>query len=214
MNKQWKKLLQGELGSFNSLCMLFCILCIGFYLKGGRDIIASHYPTNIHYLIVAGIIVVSIFSIGCQLHIILLGEKTPRQLRRELGRQTKKLASLICYARERLSRIEQSAEYCSGLMRPIAYENAGHLRQLLNGLERRVLLVNDLVKTKKKRKIYEAAELMGSPLSTFENCTDSIIDTRPLPPMHTEQWMPTIEQLLSSLEFEAQRASAKIKPAA
>jgi len=202
-----------ETGGFNSIFMLFCIIAIGSYLKGGRALLEQLNPAY-HLGIVAVIGVVTIFTLGCQLHVLLLGEKSPGQIRRELDRQSRKLANFIKLSRDRIAEIEQKVEFSAGLLRPIAYDNITHSRQLLDGLERRVRQVHSLTTSKKQRNIYEAAALMGAPLSPFDNCMDSLIDARPLPPLESDQWIPTVEQLLSSIEFEAARAASRQQAAA
>ncbi len=209
-----QNLVRNEVGSINTVSMLLCIIAIAAYLKGGKEALEAQVPAFYHILLLILLGVVTIFTVGCELHVLLLGEKSARQIRRELSRQLKRLARFTKSSRERINAIEGRAEYTAGLLRPNAYENMSHLKQLLTGLERRITKVHGLIQSNKKQDVYEAASLIGAELSPFESCTDSLIDSRPLPPLEADQWIPTVEQLLSSLEFEAVRAMSKSTKAA
>lgn len=212
MNKEvsnTRLLLDNESGSINTLSMLLCIVAIGAYLKGGQAALEQYLPPFLHLLLLIILGIITMFTIGCEVHVLLLGEKSAGQLRRELNRQTKRLRRFIKSSRDRISAVEQRTEFAAGLLRPAAYENLSHAKQVVNGLDRRVQKVRSMLETKKRRKIYEAAELMGATLSPFESCTDSLIDARPLPPLDSDQWIPTVEQLLSAVEFESVRAMSK-----
>ena len=194
--------------------MLLCIVAIVAYLKGGKAALEGHVPPMFHILLLTILGVVTVFTMGCELHVLLLGEKSAGQIRRELNRQLKRLARFVKSSRQRVEEIEERAEFSAGLLRPIAYDNMAHVKQVLDGLERRITTVHGLVNSKKKQDVYEAATIIGAKLAPFESCTDSLIDARPMPPIEADQWIPTVEQLLSAVEFEAVRAMSKPTKAA
>ena len=212
--KRFSCVLKNELGSINTLSMLLCIVAIAAYLKGGKAALEAQVPPLFHILLVVILGVVTLFTVGCELHVILLGEKSAGQIRRELNRQLKRLARFVKSSRQRVDAIEERAEFAAGLLRPIAYENVTHVKQILNGLERRITTVHGKVNSKRKSEVYEAATLLGETLAPFESCTDSLIDARPIPPIEADDWIPTVEQLLSAVEFEAVRAMSKPTKAA
>ncbi len=199
---------EGEAGRLTVLAMIFCIVAIAGYLKVGQFILPKMLAPNQLTLLLLLVGTITLFTIGGVIHTILMGEKSPRQLRRELRRQIKLLSAFVAQTKERIADIEGQIGYRAGLFRPVAYDQLTQLRQLIFALERRVTEVEFLIASRRRKLLYRAAQVMGSDLFAVESCLDQLIDARPLPPMRSEEWIPNAERLLAIVEEESKRAQS------
>lgn len=202
---------KGERGAMTSVCMLLCILAIVTYIRFGRDILTQAYSLEIHLMIVSLLAVITLASVGCQIHMIIKGEKSPRQLKRILKRQLKDLSIATTTGLQRLSEIEKTLSWKSKTVRPIAFEHGSRAQELISRVIHRGREVESLLSRRNKGSIFAAADLISSPLAPFENSQETLIKARPLPTLDPEQWLPTLEQLLQATEFEVNRAEERIR---
>lgn len=200
-----------EQGAMTSICMLFCIAGIIAYIKVGRFMLTEAYSLEIHLMIVSLLAVVTLCTIGCQIHMIIKGEKSPGQIRRLLKRQLKELSIATTAALERLNLVEDTISWKSRTVRPMAYEHGARAQELISRLISRGRAVEELLRYRRKDAVCAAAELMSAPLCASDNCQETLIQARPLPELMPEQWIPTLEQLLQATEFEVDRAEGRIR---
>lgn len=195
-----------EAGKITVIAMLICLASIIGYLKVGRFVLPEALTAQQHTVLLLIIFTTTLFTIGCVLHVIFLGEKSPRQLRKELKKQLKFLQEFLVRSKDRIEAVENQVSYRTGLLRPAAYDNLSNLRQIMSALERRTKEVDFLLATKRKPMLYRAAELIGADLRSVENCFEQLIDSKPLPAITSDNWIPTVEHLLAALEDESRRA--------
>jgi hypothetical protein len=211
MSEQREAIDFDQRGSMTALSMFICLLLSVLYLRGGRELMSAHLPADLHLLLISLVAVMTVFTVGLQIHLILSGEQSPRQLRRTLRRQIKELSLITEAALERLARIEDTVSWQSRLVRPVAYDHASRAQELINRLIHRGRAVEKLLAAKSKEKLFEAAELIGSPLAAYESSLDSLIKARPMPTLESAQWIPTLEQVLSAAEFEVEKSEERLR---
>lgn len=203
--KAWD--LAEEDGKGTVLAMLLCIGAITAYLKVGRlwlDANIPHFYGNIILLMLA---VVTLFTLGCALHMIFIGDKSGRELRKDLKRQTSELYEFVRASEERIEELESNTVHYAGVIRPSGITSLSTARRIVSAIARRADEVNKLVASKNKYNLIDAHDLLNRPLRVGENAMDSLIGADPIPPLDPEVWFQTVDELCEKTGQEIERVA-------
>lgn len=198
----------GEVGSATLWAMLFCTASLIAYLKIGRAFLDTHVPPFYHLLIVLTLAIVTIFTLGCSIHMIFMGDKSTRYLRRDLLKQTEELARFVIQSKKRIRDYEAEALRQAGNIRPHCLDCIGQARRIVNALGRRGDEVRKLLATRNKLDLIDAHGLLRKELVITENCMDSLIGMDPLPAVPADEWFSTVENLCEQIDMGFKRLKA------
>ncbi len=95
-----------ESGKGTVLAMLLCIAAITAYLKVGRVWIEANVPHFYGSIVLLMLAVITVFTLGCALHMIFIGDKSGRELRKDIKRQTDELYRFIASTDKRIHELE------------------------------------------------------------------------------------------------------------
>lgn len=191
-----------EKGKGTVWAMLLCTILAAFYLKGGRAFIDSHVNPTFHLILIMIFAVMTVFTIGCVIHMIFVGDRSNRELKKELVEQSNAIDNFIAEAQTKIRTIEGQALLYSGVIRPQALEKVGYVRRIINALQRRNEVIKQLISSKTSAGIFDAYELSCKKLDIVENALDSLIGANPVPPIEPGEWFLVIEQAFDEIEID------------
>jgi hypothetical protein len=203
----------GEAGKGTTWAMVFCLGIIAAYLNYGKSYLDANINPFYHDLLVLTLAVVTVFTVGCVLHMIFIGDKSDRELRRDLRRQNDEVFKFIASSQTRLCELQSAALRCSGLIRPHNLENINQLRRIISALHQRCIHIRDLLVSKDKIDLIDAHELLSEPLTIIEDCISSLIGSNPIAPIPSDEVVSTIETLTHEVETDLRRIELKQRAA-
>jgi hypothetical protein len=201
-------LLADETGKGTVLAMLFCIAVIGAYIKVGRVWLDANVPPFYATILLLMIGVITLFTLGCALHMIFIGDKSGRELRRDLKKQTDQLYSFVAESEKKIHSLEAETIQHAGYIRPSGITSLNSARRIVAAIGRRADEVNKLLASRSKYDLIDAHELLNQPLRIVENAMDSLIGSDPIPPLDPADWFQTVEGLCENIGAELQRVAA------
>lgn len=203
-----KGLVSNQAGKTETWVMLLCLIGVGAYLKIGRELFSEHLSPIYHILIVATLIVVTLFTLGCVLNLIVLGDKSKRDQIKDLQKQLAELRSYVDASRGRIGSLEGQTKVNRKLMKPRSVECLLQANRILNAMERRTVEIEQLAITKKTLDLIDAYGLLQSDLVITEDCTNALITANPIPPLSPNEWFKTVDALLGQVDNELERLAA------
>jgi hypothetical protein len=191
-----------EEGKGTVWAMLLCTMVTAFYLKGGKALVDSHIDPTFHLILIMIFAVITVFTIGCAIHMIFVGDRSNRELKRELVEQSDAIDNFIAAAQTKIRTFETQALHYSGVIRPQALEKVGYVRRIINALQRRNEAIKQLLSSQNAASLFDAYELSCKKLEIVENALDSLIGASPVPPIEAGEWFLVIEQAFDEIEID------------
>jgi hypothetical protein len=196
-----------ESGKGTVWAMLFSLALIFAYLSHGQAFLSEHTAPIIHGLFLIVLAIITVFSLGCGLHMALVGDRSDKEIRTNLRNQLIELSDYLEFAGERIKQYENQSRFYITQIRPIGIDCLRQARRVLQAIGHRIDETNALLQSNKAIDLVEADELMNKDLILSDNCMNSLIGTNPLPPIAPEEWIPTVNRLLNKADLEIRRAS-------
>ncbi len=193
--------------------MLLCFALIGFYLTHGKQYLNTSVHPFYHILIVSTLAIITIFTLGCVLHMLLIGDKPIDELAHELQQQNNDLLDYATHTHYRLKELERAVKQNIALIRPRSAESLSQLRRIITALAQRTETVKQLLLTDNNINIISAHELLTSDLVISEHCLHSLIPDSPLAPIKADQLLASIESMIHEIETDLRRVELKQKRA-
>jgi hypothetical protein len=200
----------GEEGKTTIWAMLISLVMIVGYIFVGQDFLLEHASPTLHALAVIIVAVVTIFSLGCGLHMALVGDRSDREIRRDIKNRVLELSDFVDFSRERITQFEGQAKFHMHAIRPIGLECLAQARRITNAIAERIAETNTLIHSSKTVDLIEADELMGKELILNSNSVNALIGTAPIPPIPKEEWIPTVSRLLDKVDIEIEKVTKKV----
>lgn len=210
MSKPHSFSVNNEQGSATTISMIVSFTLVLSYILIGHSFLSEQVPPTVHGILAILLGLFTIFSLGCGMHMLCVGCRSNKQIRRDLRAQLIELGSFIDFTDEKISSLDDKVRFHSGAIRPIGRECLGHSKRILEALVERIREVNSLINSKNALDLIEADELIQQDLILNSNTLNSLIGTEPLPPISTEEWIPTVNRLLDKVEIELDKAVQKI----
>jgi hypothetical protein len=200
--------LRSEDGKATLWAMLICIVLISTYLKVGRAIVESNFSPLHNHLIIACLGTMAIFTLGCSIHMIFCGDRSSREIKKDIRRQVDELKTFSESAKLRIENLSNSSQIYSATVRPRDKASLITARRILSAIDRRVAEVESMIQSRSSIKTIDAFELLNHELSVIEDCVESLIASEPIPPLQPEAWIPSVVTLLESVDSGMQRIAA------
>lgn len=182
--------------------IMFCAALWGAYFKFGKEYMDANLPHLMSALVVAVLGIVSLFSLGCGLHLLFIGGASFGTTRRNLRQQVKELDQFVQDAATRVRQIETDLARNVVQLRPRTLDSLSMARRILRPLAQLVGDAKELIRSGNKIDIIDADEMLRRKLVIVENAMDALIGADPVPPLAPEEWVPTITRLLGEVEEE------------
>ncbi len=188
--------------------MLLCVVLISAYLKIGRAIIEVSLSPVYHTLIIACLATLSIFTLGCSIHMMFCGDRSTKEIKRDVKRQIKELANFTESAKVRIRGLQTNTQTYDAIVRPRDKAALATANRILSAIDRRIDKVEEMINSRSSIKTIDAYELLNEDLSVIEDCVESLIGDDPIPPLPPEEWIPSVVTLLESVDTGLRRIAA------
>ena len=208
LSNQHFDLQRSEAGAGTLWAMLFCLIAVFIYLRGGQAYLLENVDPIYHVVVIVSLAVAAFFTIGCTLHLIIKGDKSTRRLRREMKNEIVDLEKFVVFARGRIDALNDEAAQRYATFRPHGRVSLEMAQRIVNAIERRAHDLNMLLTSNNKFDIIDAHELLEAHLEVVENCVDSLIAGDPIKPLPREAWFDVVDELISEVDIELERAAA------
>ncbi len=196
-----------ESGKGTVLAMLICIGAITAYLKVGQIWIEANLPEFYGGLVVQMLAVITVFTLGCALHMLFIGDKSGRELKKDLKKQISELYHFVSDVEKRISDLESTTMTHAGAIRPNGITSLTTARRIARAIARRADDVSTLLTSRNKYNLIDAHELLSKPLRVTENAMDALIGADPIPALEPEEWFQTVEALCDQTDEEIERVA-------
>ena len=180
----------------------------GSYFKWGRPHVEALSPFYNQIAIVA-LAVATIFALGCGCHLLAIGGKSNRVVRRNLRGVVTSLDQFIVESNARIRQIETDLGRNLISLRPRTMDSLSTARRILRPLSTTVASARELVHSGTSVDLIDADELLSRKLIIVESAMDSLIGAEPVPPLSPDEWIPTISRLLEEVEREIRNSSSE-----
>lgn len=195
----------GETGKATVVAMLGSLTLIAIYAFFGRAYLQTEFPVIINQLVFALIGVLTTFSLGYGIHMALVGDKTDKQVKKEIRVRLIELGDFVDFANEKIKGFEYSSKFHIHAIRPIGLDSLSQSRRIIQALAMRVIQVNNLLNSKNVLKLIEAEELLETDLELSENCLETLIGSNPIAPIPLPQCVQRVTDLLDRVALEIDR---------
>ena len=179
----------------------------GSYFQWGQPYIKALSPFYNQIAVVA-LAVATIFALGCGCHLLAIGGKSNRVVRRNLRGVVGSLDQFITESNVRIRQIETDLGRNLISLRPRTMDSLSTARRILRPLSMTVASARELVSSGTSVDLIDADELLSRKLIVVESAMDSLIGAEPVPPLSPDEWIPTISRLLDEVEQEIRDANA------
>lgn len=197
--------LASESGKAISWAILLCAAVAGTYLNGGREYLEANLPPFYHMMVLMGGAFVCIASLGCGIHLLLLGGKSDRELRKTIRTQNDTLLQLVRESDALIRGMETDLGRCTLKMSARGLDCLAMARRINKALDRRTQEIEELLGTRDSIDLIDAEELSRKKLIIADNAMDSLVGSDPVPPLAPEEWVPSMKRLFAEIEAEKKK---------
>ena len=201
-----KNFISNEKGSAGLWALVGLSALIGYIKYLRPEVLGKVHPLLDSTLLVA-LTMVTIFALGCALHMKSIGERPSSRLKKDIIKQIRELHSIISFANKRIFDVEQLLSQTPGSLTPRGLDRLGDVRRLVRAMERRLSEVAILIRNKDHASLVDAFDILSKQLAVVENPLESLIDSNPIPPIEVWEWVPTVQKLVMELEAEVRKAA-------
>ncbi len=206
-NRNASHVLQNERGGA-ALYALLGIAAISYYIYEGHRYFGEEIHSALYWAVIAILSVVTVFCMGCAVHMRLLGNKPNKELYRELLARIRLLEELVGDARRNLAEFEMTMVSRASIISRRGTDYLSLLKRITKAVELRLTEIKKLVNSRREVDLIEAYELFRKRLYVDDNCLEALIDSDPLPALEPHEWEPTISRLIMEIESELRNIEA------
>jgi hypothetical protein len=201
-----KAFISNEKGSAGLWALVGLSVLIGYIKYLRPELLGKVHPLLDSTLLVA-LTMVTIFALGCALHMKSIGDRPSGRLRKDIIKQIRDLHSTVSFANKRIFDVEQLLAQTPGSLTPRGLDRLGDVRKLVRAMERRLSEAAILIRNKDHASLVDAFDILSKQLAVVENPLESLIDSNPMPPIEVWEWAPTVQKLVVELEGEVRKAA-------
>lgn len=205
LNQKSNYLLQNEDGNA-AVFGLLGLAALIYLVKYGEVYFESLDPV-FYYGTIALLATISLFSMGCSIHMRALGSRPKRQLVKEIFNQIKEFDSIINSAQEQIRHLEEKMICHTDVMSRRGTECLSLLKKIIRAVERRNFDARQLLTTGNRADFFDAYEMFARRLNISQSALESLIDSDPIPPLEPYEVVPAIERLLTEIESEIKKVA-------
>jgi hypothetical protein len=199
--------IKSESGKAISWAILLCAAVYGGYINGGKEYLDTHLTPFYHMMVLMGVVCVCIAALGCGLHLMFLGGKSNKELRKMLRAQHAALLELVRESETAIHSLEADLGRCSLRLTPRGLDCLALGRRIARALDRRTSEIGELLQSGDAIDLIDADELSRKKLIITENAMDALIGSDPVPPLAPEEWGPSLKRIFSEIEEERKKAA-------
>lgn len=178
--------IENEAGSSTSLCLLISLLLV-LALEANWDTLLSELDFVYKISITASIGIFVFFSILLGFYSVFSGEKSTRQLKREVIKESRKLDILVNEADTAIKNLEKQLRIATGIMTPTGFKELNKLKAMIHSIQSRSHRTKSLLKSKDHDQVVEAYNVFFSNIGENEDAVNSLILDDNLEPCSYEQ---------------------------
>lgn len=182
-----------------TLALLACLSVLFVYLLRGREIFLEKFPAAYDTLTILVLITISCFTIGCTIHMIVIGAPSKRQLKKRVVRKASDMKLMKDEAFSQLEELEQCFGGFPELLSWSGLESLKTAQRILRALSRRCHEVEQLIKTNTVYSLAQAYELLKRPLVVNDNCVDHVLSSSPINALGIEHLELTLAELIQDV---------------
>ncbi len=201
------RVVYSESGKAISWAILLSAGCAAAYFYGGEQYLEAHVTPFYQMVIVMSASLICLASLGCGIHLLLLGGASNGQVRREITSQNNALLQLVRESHTQIATLESDLGRCALKLSARGLDCLSIARRVVRALEHRSEEIHDLLRSGSSVDLIDAEELSRKKLIISENAMDSLIGADPVPPLAPEEWAPSLKKLFSEIEGELKKAA-------
>lgn len=206
-NMSSSQVIRSESGKAISWAILLCAAVAGAYLNGGKEYLEQHLPPFYNMMVLMGLGFVCIASLGCGLHLLVLGGQSDRELRRTMREQNDALLQLVRESDALIRGMETDLGRCSLKLSARGLDCLAMARRIVRALDRRTSEIQELLSSDNGIDLIDAEELSRKKLIIGESAMDSLISSDPVPPLAPEEWVPSLKRIFGEIENERKKTA-------
>ena len=205
------RILNKQDGRASVIALLSCAGMF-FFVRMGNQLVTRFFGENanpaIYYGALAILSVMALFSLGCALHLKLLGNKSSKVIYRELDQRVRRYESLVNETRDQMAVYEEIMIRRPGSTTRRSVDCLGYARKVVQALDRRMTEVRELMSTRTELDLIDAYDIFRRKLTVNESSLNSLIDADPVPALDPMDWEPTIRRLIAQIDNDMKSLAA------
>ena len=190
------------------LWTLFSVSLLALFIYYGQTIfyiLGIKYSSTLAYTIIALLVLATLFSLGCTLHMAFIGDENDETLKKDLVQKFDELQTLIGTAQNRINRVEINFSDASQMLTPKGVNSLSFAKKIVRSLETRHNKISTLLSTNSKISLMDAYDLFNENLDLKENSMVGLIDMDPLNTLSPEEWSSKLNNYLDEVDLEIQK---------
>jgi hypothetical protein len=193
----------GEEGKASTFFSIFLLLASIAYLKIGRELVLQSHPEILDVLILLSLAIAGTFSVGCMLHMLLIGEPSLKNFRNQVISEADKLCDMTDRSLLQLAKFENRRKDAKGgVLTPTAIQLLDVSRQVTTAMQSRANYVDELICKSTAHSVTKAHELLHAPLHVENDSSTALITTDPIPPLDAEQLVAYLSRWFGHIDAE------------
>ena len=196
-----------ESGKAISWAILLSATIYGSYVYGGKEYLDTHLTPFFHMITLMGAVCICVASLGCGLHLWLLGGKSNTELRKTLIAQHNALVAAIKESDTSIHGMETELGRCAIKLSARGLDCLALGRRILRSLDRRATEIGELLRSGSAVDLIDADELCRKNLIVTSSAMDSLIGSDQIPPLAPEEWIPSLKRIFTEIEAERKKAA-------
>ncbi len=194
------KLAEDESGRGTTLAMLCCTIALFCYIKFGRAYVLIYLAPVFDIVTSATLILISLFTLGCTLHMMLIGEVSNKAFNDLLEKNSDSLIELANLVQSELELRERNICMHNGSLGGLAIRSLSALKRISFALNTKVETLRGLLAVGNSRSLTAAFELLEASLETESDCYTQLILGDPIAPIEQRELKDTIRALFRDVD--------------
>ncbi len=207
MNERLAGSVQSERGRASVLALLSSAAML-YVVRAGPQIFGESSHPAVFYGLLALLLVVATFSLGCAIHLKLLGNKPSKVLHKELEQRVKRFEALVVDIQNQMADYEEQMLRRPALTARRAVECLSYARKVAQAIDARLFEVRELMSPGSELDLIDAYDLLRRKLKVSENSLNSLIDSDPIPALDPIDWEPTLRRLIAQIDHDLRPVAA------
>ena len=199
-----RNVIADESGRATVWAVLLSFSATVYYLKEGNKLLVG-YPDYVGSLVLMTLGIICVFSAGCFVHMLFIGEQSKGAMRDDLREFAEEVRKLYVNSLKRLRYIETEMGRNRCALSSRGIDCLGVSRRIINALGKRSAELDALLSSGNAYDLMDAHALSGNKLVIAENSIEALIDAASIPPLAPYEWAPTLERLFEEVDVEMRK---------
>ncbi len=191
-------------GKVNILFLILSASATYYYATEGRQKIESFLPDYLGLVILALLIVITVFSAFYSIFKLFSKTRSSKDIRNDIKDTLLDLSEFVDFANDRINYYDETSKFYKHEIKPIGIDSLSLAKRVIQCLAIRINQTNDLVLSSNKFDLFEAEELIQADLELTDNCVENLIGSAPCEPIPIEICIEKVSSLLDRVDVEIQ----------